>query len=74
MSHNHTLRLYLKDETKWHCAIKNCLNNSTHECCYDFTNRHGRDVTVRVPRCREHAQVFSQKHDARHINNIGAEQ
>lgn len=69
MSHNHTIRLYRKDEKRWHCGVKNCLNTATHVCGYDCTNRRGVTRTVKIDRCREHAQQFQQRHGAKHISS-----
>ena len=70
MSTNHTIRLFRPDEKKWHCGAHNCLNTSTHECSYDYTTgRSGRVTTAHKCFCRQHAQGFQQKYDAKHISN-----
>ena len=74
VSRNHTIRLYRKDEKKWHCGVLHCLNEATHVCSYDYvTGRFGRISTVNMDRCREHAQKFLQKHDAKYVRNIDAD-
>ena len=66
MSTNHTIRLYREGEKRWHCGVRNCLNESTHLCSYDRDS----DCTVNLDRCREHAQKFLQRHDATYISFI----
>ena len=69
MSSDHTIRLYREGEKRWHCGVKNCLNEATHVCEYEFLLR---DLprTSHNDRCREHAQAFRQKHDARYISRL----
>ncbi len=71
MSRNQTIRLYREDETRWHCSIRGCVNNGTHECSYDRdeAGSAGQVITARLARCRQHAQRFQHRHDARRIVN-----
>ena len=71
MSRNHTIRRYREDEKRWHCGVLHCLNEATHVCSYDYVSgRLGRISTVNMDRCREHAQKFLHKHDAKYVRNI----
>ena len=70
MSCNHTIRLYRMGEKRWHCGVKNCLNEATHVCSCDQL-RGARAVTQNMDRCREHAQAFQQKHNATYVRNEG---
>ncbi len=70
MSQNHTIRLYRKDEKRWHCGVKGCLNEATHVCSYDYlAGKLGRISTVNMNRCREDAQKFRLAHDAKYVYN-----
>ena len=68
MSTNHTIRLYREGEKRWHCSVRNCLNQGTHVCSHD-RGTGSKTVLVEASRCREHAQKFRKKHDARYIKN-----
>jgi len=69
-SRNHTLRMYRPGETRYHCGARNCLNQATHRCEYDYTSgSSGRKAHAVVDRCRGHAQQFRETHGATYIFN-----
>ncbi len=68
MSYNHTIRLYRAGETRWHCGVKGCLQEATHVCSYEYTiGAEQRRATAHLNRCREDAQLWKKRYDAKYI-------